>query len=57
MSHPKTTIAGILTIIISVGGAALAFVNGHLDNAAITACMAGIATGIGLIKGADGDKV
>lgn len=53
MKNPKTTTLGILTIVGALVGGVVAFLNGHLDSAAITAAMAGITAGLGLIHGVD----
>ena len=47
----KTTIAGILTILVTLGNAALSFINtGAFD---VATAAAGIAAGYGLIKAQD----
>lgn len=47
----KTTIAGILTLLVTLGNAALSFINtGAFD---VSVAAAGIAAGYGLIKAQD----
>lgn len=54
MKHPKTTVMGLLSILVALGNAAVNILGGHpVDwNATATAVMAGI----GLITAADGGK-
>lgn len=47
----KTTIAGILTILVTLGNAALSFINTGAFDVASTA--AGLTVGYGLIKASD----
>lgn len=47
----KTTILGILTIIVSVGNALIQILNG--DNIDFAATAASITAGVGLLKAAD----
>jgi hypothetical protein len=50
----RTTTAGVLTILASVIGVAISVLNGHsLDAASITALVAAVTTGAGLIKAGD----
>lgn len=51
MKDWKTTLCGGLTILVSVAGAALQYLHGQPVNTA--AALAGIGTGVGLIKAAD----
>jgi uncharacterized membrane protein (DUF373 family) len=51
MKDPKTTVLGILTILVSVFGAAIQYLQ-H-QPVSTGAAIAGISTGIGLIKAAD----
>jgi hypothetical protein len=58
MKHPKTTLAGIATIVAGIAGfAAHALTTGTVDGTAFAAMVAAITTGLGLIKSADADKV
>lgn len=56
MKNPKTTILGVLTIVITVANAAMALLKGTgpVDLASV---IAAVSAGIGLITAADSAKV
>jgi uncharacterized membrane protein (DUF441 family) len=51
MKDWKTTLAGVLTILVTLATAGLAYLHGQPVNT--TATIAGITTGVGLIHAAD----
>lgn len=51
MKDWKTSLAGVLTIIVTLATTGLAYLHGQPINT--TATLAGVTTGIGLIKAAD----
>ncbi len=51
MKDWKTTLAGVLTIIVTLGTAALSYLHGQPINTSTT--IAGITAGVGLIHAAD----
>jgi uncharacterized membrane protein (DUF441 family) len=51
MKDWKTTLAGVLTIVVTLASAGLSYLHGQPVNT--TATLAGVSTGLGLIKAAD----
>ena len=55
MKHWQTTTAGVLTILAALAGAGVQYLTGH--PVAWPAIMGALATGVGLMRGADSSVV